>query len=112
MTRLPSLAASVAPLALLLALGAPAGSASLRTLAVFDPGRGETPENLVVARGSVYVSLAFAGPALRRLARDERFAETRAGLLITDIVDVADEPYHALLEYEREAARLGYTVLA
>jgi ABC-type phosphate/phosphonate transport system substrate-binding protein len=50
--------------------------------------------------------------ALRRLARDERFTEARAGLLITDIVDVADEPYRALLDYQREAERLGYGILA
>ena len=50
--------------------------------------------------------------ALHRLARDERFAETRAGLLIADIVDLPDEPYRALLDYEREAERLGYGILA
>ncbi len=50
--------------------------------------------------------------ALRRVTHDERFATARAGLLIGDIVDVEAEPYRALLDYESEAARLGYPVLA
>ncbi|MBI3707539.1 MAG: PhnD/SsuA/transferrin family substrate-binding protein [Proteobacteria bacterium] len=50
--------------------------------------------------------------ALHRLAHDDRFAEIRAGLLIKDIVDVQAERYRALLDYEAEAARLGYPVLA
>ena len=50
--------------------------------------------------------------ALRRVAREDRFADARAGLLIRDIVDVPDAPYRALLDYEAEAARLGYAVLA
>jgi ABC-type phosphate/phosphonate transport system substrate-binding protein len=49
---------------------------------------------------------------LRLLARDERFAAARAGLLITDIVDVPGERYRALLDYEKEAEQLGYGVLA
>jgi ABC-type phosphate/phosphonate transport system substrate-binding protein len=50
--------------------------------------------------------------ALRRLAREPRFAAVRAGLLIKDIVDVPAERYRALLNYETEAARLGYATLA
>jgi ABC-type phosphate/phosphonate transport system substrate-binding protein len=50
--------------------------------------------------------------ALRRIARDDRFAAIRAGLLITDIVDVPAERYRALLDYERQAAQLGYGVFA
>jgi ABC-type phosphate/phosphonate transport system substrate-binding protein len=50
--------------------------------------------------------------ALRRVAREERFAAARAGLLIKDIVDVPAERYRALLDYESEAARLGYATLA
>jgi ABC-type phosphate/phosphonate transport system substrate-binding protein len=49
---------------------------------------------------------------LRRVAREERFAAARAGLLIKDIVDVPAERYRALLDYESEAARLGYPTLA
>jgi ABC-type phosphate/phosphonate transport system substrate-binding protein len=50
--------------------------------------------------------------ALTRLAREPRFAAARAGLLITDIVDVPDARYRALLDYERDAATLGYPELA
>ncbi len=50
--------------------------------------------------------------ALRRVAREERFAAARAGLLIKDIVDVPAERYRALLDYESEAAGLGYATLA
>jgi ABC-type phosphate/phosphonate transport system substrate-binding protein len=50
--------------------------------------------------------------ALGRVARDERFAVARAGLLIKDIVDVPADRYRALLDYESEAARLGYPTLA
>jgi hypothetical protein len=35
-----------------------------------------------------------------------------AGLLLADIVDVPDAPYRGLLDYEREAAELGYPALA
>jgi len=49
---------------------------------------------------------------LRRVAREPRFATVRAGLLIKDIVDVPAERYRALLDYESEAARLGYATLA
>jgi hypothetical protein len=50
--------------------------------------------------------------ALKRLAREPRFAEVRAGLLIRDIVDVPEAHYQALLDYEAEAASLGYPELA
>lgn len=50
--------------------------------------------------------------ALRRLAREPRFAAARAGLMIRDIVEVPAERYRALLDYESEAARLGYKALA
>jgi ABC-type phosphate/phosphonate transport system substrate-binding protein len=49
--------------------------------------------------------------ALHRLARDERFAAARAGLLLTDIVDIPAERYRALLDYEKQAEQLGYGVL-
>jgi ABC-type phosphate/phosphonate transport system substrate-binding protein len=50
--------------------------------------------------------------ALRRVAREPRFAAARAGLLIKDIVDVPANRYRALLDYESEAAGLGYATLA
>jgi hypothetical protein len=33
-------------------------------------------------------------------------------LLVTDIIDVPDNAYRGLLDYEYEAAELGYPVLA
>jgi hypothetical protein len=41
-----------------------------------------------------------------------RTPAARAGLSITDIVDVPAAAYRRLLEYEREAAELGYPELA
>jgi ABC-type phosphate/phosphonate transport system substrate-binding protein len=49
--------------------------------------------------------------ALRRLAREPEFGALRAELLIHDIVDVPDERYRAVLDYEAEAATLGYPSL-
>jgi ABC-type phosphate/phosphonate transport system substrate-binding protein len=49
--------------------------------------------------------------ALGRLAHEPRFALVRAGLLIKDIVAVPDERYRGLLDYETEAAALGYPEL-
>lgn len=50
--------------------------------------------------------------ALRAIAREPRFAAVRDGLLIRDIVDVPDAPYRHLLDYDAEAAALGYPALA
>ena len=50
--------------------------------------------------------------ALRELAHNPCYANARRGLLITDIVDVPANAYRGLLDYEREAAQLGYPVLA
>jgi ABC-type phosphate/phosphonate transport system substrate-binding protein len=49
---------------------------------------------------------------LRRLAREAQFAAVREGLLLRDIVAVRPERYRALLDYERQAAQLGYPELA
>jgi ABC-type phosphate/phosphonate transport system substrate-binding protein len=49
---------------------------------------------------------------LRRLAREPEFAACRAGLKLRDIVDVPDEAYRGLLDYESEAAAMGYPALA
>ena len=50
--------------------------------------------------------------ALTRLGREPHTAGVRAGLTITDIVDVPAAAYSRLLEFEREAAELGYPELA
>jgi hypothetical protein len=57
-------------------------------------------------------TVALLREALRRVAREPRYAEVRAGSALSDIVDVPDAAYRRLLEYEREAAALGYPVLA
>ncbi|MBI1777091.1 MAG: PhnD/SsuA/transferrin family substrate-binding protein [Proteobacteria bacterium] len=57
-------------------------------------------------------TVAVLRQALRRLVSEEQFAAERAGLLVTDIVDVPEERYRALLDYEKAAAQLGYSVLA
>jgi ABC-type phosphate/phosphonate transport system substrate-binding protein len=49
--------------------------------------------------------------ALRTLVHDVRYEAVRVGLLITDIVDLPDNAYRGLLDYEREADDLGYPVL-
>ena len=50
--------------------------------------------------------------ALRELAHNPRYAKARRGLLVTDIVDVPAAAYRGLLDYQREAAELGYPALA
>jgi ABC-type phosphate/phosphonate transport system substrate-binding protein len=56
--------------------------------------------------------VAILRAALAELAKSPRYAAVRDGLLIADIVDVPDSAYRGLLDYEREAAALGYPVLA
>jgi ABC-type phosphate/phosphonate transport system substrate-binding protein len=50
--------------------------------------------------------------ALRTLVHDARYEAALAGLLLTDIVDLPESAYRALLDYEREAGDLGYPILA
>jgi ABC-type phosphate/phosphonate transport system substrate-binding protein len=57
-------------------------------------------------------TVAILRDALTRFAREPHTAAARAGLTITDIVDVPAAAYRRLLEYEREAAELGYPELA
>jgi ABC-type phosphate/phosphonate transport system substrate-binding protein len=57
-------------------------------------------------------TVAALRTALTRIAREPRFSGVRAGLMISDIVDVPAERYRALLDYERDAAALGYPELA
>ena len=46
--------------------------------------------------------------SLRRLVRDAAYRAVAQGLMLADIVDVPDAAYRGLLDYEREAAALGY----
>jgi ABC-type phosphate/phosphonate transport system substrate-binding protein len=62
----------------------------------------ETPAEIV----------ALLRDALARLGREPGYAAARVGLLITNIVDVPAAAYRQLLDYEREAAELGYAMLA
>jgi ABC-type phosphate/phosphonate transport system substrate-binding protein len=57
-------------------------------------------------------TVAILRDALTRLGREPHTATARAGLWITGIVDVPAAAYRRLLEYEREAAELGYPELA
>jgi ABC-type phosphate/phosphonate transport system substrate-binding protein len=50
--------------------------------------------------------------ALRSVASEPRYAAVRAGLMLAGIEDVPDAAYRGLLDYEREAAELGYPKLA
>ena len=50
--------------------------------------------------------------ALRILMHDAAYEAVRGGLLLTDVVDLPDTAYRGLLDYEREAGELGYSVLA
>ena len=49
--------------------------------------------------------------ALHRVATDPRYAASRAGLMISGIEDVPDGAYRGLLDYEKQAAALGYPQL-
>jgi ABC-type phosphate/phosphonate transport system substrate-binding protein len=87
----------------------PAAAARTRILARTPPSPAIP---FVTAAATPLATVAILRDALRRLARDERFAAVRAGLLIKDIVDVPAERYAALLDYESEAAGLRYATLA
>jgi ABC-type phosphate/phosphonate transport system substrate-binding protein len=56
-------------------------------------------------------TVAILRAAMRRIVAEERYRPVREGLMLADIVDVPDTSYRALLDYEREAAALGYPSL-
>ncbi len=87
----------------------PAAAARTRILARTPPSPAIP---FVTAAATPPATVEILRQALRRVAREPRFAAVRAGLLIKDIVDVPAERYRALLDYESEAARLGYATLA
>lgn len=86
----------------------PEAAAQLRILAE-TPMSPAIPFVTSVATPPAVVDILRA--ALRTLADEPRYAGTRAGLMIADIVDVPDAAYRGLLDYEREAAALGYPEL-
>jgi ABC-type phosphate/phosphonate transport system substrate-binding protein len=77
---------------------------------------GQTPPSpaipFVTSIATPPATVAILRAALRALAHEPRYATVRQGLMLTDIVDVPDAAYSGLLNYEREAATLGYPVLA
>ena len=66
----------------------------------------------VTSVATARATIAILRDALTRLGREPHAATPRAGLSLTDIVDVPAAAYRRLLEYEREAAELGYPELA
>ena len=58
------------------------------------------------------VTVQILRKALSLLAHDACYEAVRAGLLLTDVVDLPDTAYRRLLDYQREAGDLGYPVLA
>jgi ABC-type phosphate/phosphonate transport system substrate-binding protein len=49
--------------------------------------------------------------ALHLVTTDPRYTAARAGLMISGVEDVPDDAYRGLLDYEKEAAELGYPQL-
>ena len=76
---------------------------------------GETPSSpsipfvTSIATPSPIVRMLRA--ALRSVATEPRYAAVRSGLMIVGIEDVPDDAYRGLLDYEKEAAALGYPQL-
>jgi ABC-type phosphate/phosphonate transport system substrate-binding protein len=76
---------------------------------------GETPPSpaipFVTSVATPAATVDILRAALRRIAGEPRYAAARAGLMISGIEDVPDSAYRGLLDYEREAAELGYPEL-
>jgi ABC-type phosphate/phosphonate transport system substrate-binding protein len=66
----------------------------------------------VASTATPAATVAILRAALRRLVHEERYRVVREGLMLADIVDVPEARYRALLDYEREAAALGYPAMA
>ena len=66
----------------------------------------------VTSVGTPAATVTILHAALRRLVHEQRYRLVREGLMLADIVDVPVTRYRALLDYEREAAALGYPALA
>jgi ABC-type phosphate/phosphonate transport system substrate-binding protein len=77
---------------------------------------GETPPSpaipFVTSVATPPATVEILRAALRRIGGEPRYAEVRSGLMIAGIEDVPDAAYRGLLDYEREAAELGYPTLA
>jgi ABC-type phosphate/phosphonate transport system substrate-binding protein len=73
---------------------------------------GETPPSpsipFVTSVATPQAAVDILRTALRTLASEPRYAAVCAELMIAGIEDVPDAAYRGLLDYEREAAELGY----
>lgn len=76
---------------------------------------GETPPSPSIPFVTSVATPAPTAPilraALRRVATEPRYAAASSGLKIVAIEDVPDDAYRGLLDYEKEAAALGYPQL-
>ena len=76
---------------------------------------GETPPSpaipFVTSVATPSATVDLLRTALRRIGGEPRYAAARVGLMIAGIEDVPDAAYRGLLDYEREAAELGYPEL-
>jgi ABC-type phosphate/phosphonate transport system substrate-binding protein len=76
---------------------------------------GETPPSpsipFVTSVATPAPTVPILRAALRRVATEACYAAARSGLKIVGIEDVPDDAYRGLLEYEKEAAALGYPQL-
>lgn len=77
---------------------------------------GQTPPSpaipFVTSAATAPETVEMLRTALRAIAHEPRYKAVRRGLRLADIVDVPDAAYRGLLDYEREAAALGYPALA
>jgi ABC-type phosphate/phosphonate transport system substrate-binding protein len=77
---------------------------------------GRTPPSpaipFVTSIATPAATVAILLAALRSLVHEERCRAICEGLMLADIVDVPEARYRALLDYEHEAAALGYPALA
>jgi ABC-type phosphate/phosphonate transport system substrate-binding protein len=73
---------------------------------------GETPPSpaipFVTSVATPQATVDILCAALRRIGSEPRYAAVREGLMIAGIEDVPDTAYRGLLDYEREAAEMGY----
>ena len=86
----------------------PESAAQLRVIAETPPSPA-IPFVTSVATPPAVVSVLR--DALRRVASEPRYAAAREGLMIAGMEDMPDAAYGGLLDYEREAAALGYPQL-
>jgi ABC-type phosphate/phosphonate transport system substrate-binding protein len=85
------------------------GAAALVRILAETPPSPAIPFVTSIATPPAVVEILRA--ALRRVGSEPRYAAVRAGLMIAAIDDVPDAAYRGLLDYQAEAAALGYAQL-